>query len=263
MTAIDFAQGVGEAFGAAAASGPVVLALGAASLAGLVSFASPCCVPLVPGYLSYLAGATDSDQADDRPGTRRRATGLAALFVAGFTVVFVLGSASVFGLIGALHLNRVLLERLGGVITIAMGLAFLGFIPALQRDIRLQPRRVAGVAGAPLLGATFGLGWTPCLGPTLAGVLSVAAGTQGITAARGIVLIVAYCAGLGLPFIALAYGSDRAVGTLDWVRRHTRTIQLIGGLTLIAVGVALTSGVWGWFTSWLRAEFITNTVLPI
>nr|MCH9731527.1 cytochrome c biogenesis protein CcdA [Actinomycetes bacterium] len=94
-------------------------------------------------------------------------------------------------------------------------------------------------------------------------VLSVAAGTQGITAARGIVLIVAYCAGLGLPFIALAYGSDRAVGTLDWIRRHTRIIQLIGGLTLITVGIALTSGVWGWFTSWLRNEFVTDTVLPI
>jgi cytochrome c-type biogenesis protein len=149
------------------------------------------------------------------------------------------------------------------VITIVMGLVFVGLIPALQRDIRPHPRRFSTLAGAPLLGATFGLGWTPCLGPTLAGVLSVAAGTQGITAARGVALIIAYCAGLGLPFIALAFGSTSALSGVDWLRRHRRAIQLAGGIMLIAVGAALVSGVWALFVGWVRDEFVTNVVLPI
>ncbi len=201
------AQGVGAAFGSAAASGPLLLALGASALAGLVSFASPCCVPLVPGYLSYLASISGGDVstpgASAAPVGRWRLAGAALLFVAGFTVVFVAGTASVFGLIGVLTLNQRLLQGIGGSLTILMGLVFIGFVPMLQRDTRFQPRRVAGILGAPLLGATFGLGWTPCLGPTLAGVLSVAAGTQGTTAARGVMLIVAYCLGLGVPFVAL------------------------------------------------------------
>jgi cytochrome c-type biogenesis protein len=149
-------------------------------MAGLVSFASPCCLPLVPGYLSYLAGVSgaayapamvEGDVEVPAPG-RWRVTGAAALFVAGFTAVFVAATASVFGVIGMLAVNRELLQRLGGVVTIVMGLVFVGLIPALQRDTRPRPRRLSTLAGAPLLGATFGLGWTPCLGPTLAGVLS-------------------------------------------------------------------------------------------
>jgi cytochrome c-type biogenesis protein len=196
------------------------------------------------------------------PG-RWRVTGAAALFVAGFTAVFVAATASVFGVIGMLAVNRELLQRIGGVITIVMGLVFVGLIPALQRDTRPHPRRLSTLAGAPLLGATFGLGWTPCLGPTLAGVLSVAAGTQGITAARGVALIIAYCAGLGLPFIALAFGSTSALSGVGWLRRHRRAIQLAGGILLIAVGAALVTGVWALFVGWLRDEFVTNVVLPI
>ena len=262
--------GVGSSFGAAAASGPLLLALGAAMLAGLVSFASPCCIPLVPGYLSYLAGVSGAQApsitaGDVRVATagRWRVTGAAVLFVAGFTVVFTLATASVFGLIGLLAVNRELLQRIGGVVTIVMGLAFVGWIPALQKDARPRPRRLSGVAGAPLLGATFGLGWTPCLGPTLAGVLSVAAGTQGSTAARGVMLIIAYCAGLGLPFIALAFGSTWALTGLGWLRRHTRNIQIVGGIALIAVGAALLTGGWELFVGWLRDQFVTNVVLPI
>ncbi|HNP57782.1 cytochrome c biogenesis CcdA family protein [uncultured Gordonia sp.] len=256
------AAGVGAAFQQAAASGPLMLGLGAAALAGTVSFASPCCVPLVPGYLSYLAGLS-GDDADQGAGRRVRAAGAALLFVGGFTAVFVAGTASVFGLIGALAVNQDLLQRLGGVVTIAMGLTFVGLVPVLQRDTRFSPRRVTGLVGAPLLGATFGLGWTPCLGPTLAGVLSVAAGTRGVTAGRGVMLILAYCLGLGLPFIVLAYGSVTATGSLAWLRRHTRHIQIVGGLALIAVGIALVTGQWAIFIDWLRAEFVTNTVLPI
>jgi len=265
------AAGIGQSFQTAAASGPLLLGLGAAAVAGLVSFASPCCLPLVPGYLSYLAGVSgaayapamvEGDIEVPAPG-RWRITGAAALFVAGFTAVFVTATASVFGVIGLLAVNRELLQRLGGVVTIVMGLVFVGLIPRLQRDTRPRPRRLSTLGGAPLLGATFGLGWTPCLGPTLAGVLSVAAGTQGVTAARGVVLIIAYCAGLGLPFIALAFGSTSALAGAGWLRRHRRAIQLAGGILLIAVGAALVTGVWALFVGWLRDEFVTSVVLPI
>jgi len=262
-------QTIGTAFQSAAASGPLLLAFGAAILAGLVSFASPCCLPLVPGYLSYLAGLagadTSADSAGETPGRMRRwrVTAAAILFVAGFTAVFVAATASVFGLITVLQLNQALLQRVGGVVTIVMGLAFLGFIPALQRDTRPHLRPTSGLVGAPLLGAVFGLGWTPCLGPTLSGVLSVAAGTSGTTAVRGVILIVAYCLGLGVPFIALAFGSTRLMSGVGWLRRHARGVQLFGGLTLILVGVLLVTGQWAQFTLWLRAEFVSTYLTPI
>jgi cytochrome c-type biogenesis protein len=238
--------GVGEAFQNAASSGPLLLALGACVLAGLVSFASPCVVPLVPGYLSYLAGvvgadapAITADEARTRTITRSsrlRVAGAAGLFVAGFTV-FVLATASVFGVISTLLVNREVLMRVGGVVTIAMGLVFIGLIPALQKDVRFEPRRVSSLVGAPLLGGVFALGWTPCLGPTLAGVMSVAAGTDGMTAARGVTLIVAYCIGLGLPFIILALGSARALTGVGWLRRNARTIQIFGGIMLVTLPI--------------------------
>ncbi|WP_131823494.1 cytochrome c biogenesis CcdA family protein, partial [Mycobacterium syngnathidarum] len=146
---------------------------------------------------------------------------------------------SVFGVIGTLALNRELLERVGGVVTIVMGLAFIGLVPALQRDLRFHPPLVGGLGGAPLLGATFGLGWTPCLGPTLAGILSVAASTQGVSAVRGVLMIVAYCLGLGVPFVGIALGVGSVNRWLGWTRRHSRSIQIAGGVALIAVGVAL------------------------
>ncbi|MEE2061715.1 cytochrome c biogenesis CcdA family protein [Rhodococcus artemisiae] len=274
---IVLAQGIGASFQDAAASGPLLLAVGACVLAGLISFASPCVVPLVPGYLSYLAGVSGAETPALTPGAgtagggdaavrttgRWRVTGAAGLFVAGFTVVFVLATASVFGVIGALRINQELLQRAGGVVTIVMGLAFIGLIPALQKDTRFAPRRISSLAGAPLLGGVFALGWTPCLGPTLAGVLSVAAGTEGTTAARGVLLIVAYCLGLGLPFIALAFGSSSALRGVGWLRRHSRTIQIVGGVMLLAVGIALVTGAWELFIAWIRDEFVTNVVLPI
>jgi cytochrome c-type biogenesis protein len=258
-----------------AAAGPLLLALGVCLLAGLVSFASPCVVPLVPGYLSYLAAVVGvSEEIDGQdpphpgaihapPATRWRVAGSAALFVAGFTTVFVLGTVAVLGMTSTLITNQLVLQRVGGVLTIVMGLVFVGLVPALQRQARFSPRQLTTVAGAPLLGAVFALGWTPCLGPTLTGVITVASATQGANVARGIALVIAYCLGLGIPFVLLAFGSARAVVGFGWLRRHTRAIQVFGGVLLIMVGAALVSGVWNDFVSWLRDAFVSDVRLPI
>ncbi len=253
-----------------AATGPVLLALGLCVLAGLVSFASPCVVPLVPGYLSYLAAVVGVDEPADGAGAvktarrlRLRVAGSALLFVAGFTAVFLLGTVAVLGMTTSLITNQLVLQRVGGVITIIMGLVFIGFVPMLQRQARFTPRMLSTVAGAPLLGAVFGLGWTPCLGPTLTGVITVASATDGASVARGVVLVIAYCLGLGIPFILLAFGSSWAVGGLGWLRRHTRAIQIFGGILLILVGLALLTGMWNDFVSWIRDAFVSNTRLPL
>lgn len=248
-----------------AAAGPLLVALGLCVLAGLVSFASPCVVPLVPGYLSYLAavvGAPDGAATLDRR-RRWRVAGSALLFVAGFTVVFVLGTVAVLGMTTTLIANQVVLQRIGGVVTIIMGLVFIGFIPALQRQARFTPKQWAGLAGAPLLGAVFGLGWTPCLGPTLTGVIAVASATDGASVARGVALVSAYCLGLGIPFVLLALGSGWAVTAFGWLRRHSRTIQVFGGILLVLVGVALLTGLWNDFISWVRDAFVSDVRLPI
>jgi cytochrome c-type biogenesis protein len=256
-------------FAQTAAAGPLLLAVGVCVLAGLVSFASPCVVPLVPGYLSYLAAVVGVDELDAATGQvavktqRWRVAGSALLFVAGFTAVFVLGTVAVLGMTTTLITNQLLLQRVGGVLTIVMGLVFIGFIPALQRQARFTPRRFAGVAGAPLLGAVFGLGWTPCLGPTLTGVITVASATDGANVARGVLLVIAYCLGLGIPFVLLALGSGWAVNGFGWLRRHTRAIQVFGGVLLIVVGVALVTGVWNDFISWVRDAFVSDVRLPI
>lgn len=254
-------------------SGPVLLAIALSLVAGLVSFASPCVVPLVPGYLAYLAGlvgatapavTADEVAAQDaerraavtgslpvqtltRPASRHRVrlAGAAGLFVAGFTVVFVLGLGAIVWAADALITNELLLQRLGGVVTVAMGLVFVGLVPALQRDTRPHWVPRMGLAGAPLLGATFGLGWTPCLGPTLAGVIALASGTGGGNGAvRGGILVLAYCLGLGLPFILIALGAGRAVRAQAWLRTHVRGIQIAGGVLLVLVGLALATGLW-------------------
>ena len=249
-----------------AAAGPVLAAFGVCVLAGLVSFASPCVVPLVPGYLSYLAAVVGVEDEGGRVAVRTarlRVAGAAALFVAGFTAVFVLGTVAVLGMTTTLISNQLLLQRIGGVITIVMGLVFVGLIPALQRDTRFTPRQMSTLGGAPLLGAVFGLGWTPCLGPTLTGVIAVASATDGASVARGVALVIAYCLGLGIPFVLLAFGSARAVQGLGWLRRHTRGIQIFGGVLLILVGTALVTGLWNDFVSWVRDAFVSDVTLPI
>jgi cytochrome c-type biogenesis protein len=250
-----------------AASGPLLLASGVALAAGAVSFASPCVVPLVPGYLAYLAGLVGADApavAEDEPEKkgRFRVLGAALLFVLGFTVIFVAGMGTLVWLSDALLLNEDLLQRVGGVLTIAMGLVFLGLIPGLQREFRSHRVPTAGLVGAPILGAIFGLGWTPCIGPTLAGVFALASGTDGGTA-RGFWLAAVYCLGLGLPFLVIAVGARWAVRASGWLRRNGRKVQLVGGGLLLVVGVLLVSGLWGEIISWLRIAVVSDTTLPI
>lgn len=232
-------------------SGPPLLAVLVAIAAGAVSFASPCVVPLVPGYLAYLAGLVGADtpavtraEAAERRTGRWRVAGAAALFVLGFTVVFGVIMVGVVRLADALTRNEELLQRAGGVVTIVMGLAFVGLVPVLSRERRLHLVPRAGLWGAPLLGAVFGLGWVPCIGPTLGGVISLAAGSGG-GSLRGVALTLAYCAGLGVPFVLVAVGTAKAVRALAWLRRHVRAVQVGGGVLLVLVGLLLLTGMWG------------------
>jgi cytochrome c-type biogenesis protein len=265
---------VGETFRSLVTDGPLLVAAGVAALVGLISFASPCVLPLVPGYLSYVAGlvgtgtrtaapvrsggggaATAVRTADERSPRGRMVAG-ALLFVLGFTAVFVAFGAA-FGGLGRLLLEYSdVLTRIFGVITIVVGLAFLGWLPVLQRTKRLTSRPVAGLAGAPLLGIVFGLGWTPCLGPTLSAVYSLAFSEA--TAGRGALLSVAYCLGLGIPFVLVALGARWALGATSFLRRHARTVTRVGGAVLVVVGLMLLTGLWTELMIWLRSWLATT-----
>ncbi|MGW5261989.1 cytochrome c biogenesis CcdA family protein [Microbispora sp. NPDC004025] len=221
--------------GSTVATGSLLLAAPIAAVAGLVSFVSPCVLPLVPGYLSYVTGMSGD------PKRGRMVLG-SALFVLGFAVVFVLGGALFGGLGAALHGNAEVITRILGVVTIVLGLAFVGVIPGLQRDVRIHRLPAAGIATAPLLGVVFGLGWTPCIGPTLAVVMTLSV-DQG-SALRGAALAFAYALGLGLPFVVAGLAYRKALHTFKAVRRHTPLITKVGGGMLVAVGLLLVTGQW-------------------
>jgi cytochrome c-type biogenesis protein len=234
---------IGDWFHDTAASGSILLAVPVALVAGAVSFFSPCVLPLLPGYLSYVTGLSGADiQANGSSGVRGRMLAGVVLFVVGFSFVFVsLGAA--FGQVGAeLADHREGLTQILGVLTIVLGLVFIGLIPILQRDIRIHVVPAVGLAAAPLLGVLFGLGWLPCVGPTLTAVLNLSMTTGGAT--RGAFLTFVYCLGLGVPFIVAALGFRRMLGAVSWVRRHQAWVTRVGGAMLVIVGVLLLSGAW-------------------
>ncbi|MER8068181.1 MULTISPECIES: cytochrome c biogenesis CcdA family protein [unclassified Streptomyces] len=221
-------------------SGALLLALPIALLGGLISFFSPCVLPLVPGYLSYVTGVSGTDLADARRG--RMVVG-ATLFVVGFTAVFVSGGA-LFGYFGGtLQDHREVLSKVLGVLMILMGVFFMGMMPWLtQREFRFHKRPVTGLAGAPVLGALFGIGWTPCLGPTISSVNALA--FDQASAGRGAILTVAYCLGLGVPFVLAAVAFRKALGAFGWIKRHYVWVMRIGGAMMILTGLALLTGAW-------------------
>ena len=241
---------IASGFTSTVTDGPLLVAAGVAALVGLIGFLSPCVLPLVPGYLSYVAGL--SGDTAGKGGSQRRMVLGALLFVLGFTVVFV-AQGIVFGeLGGTIRAHRVLIERVLGVVTILMGVVFLGAIPALQREWRVHRVPRPGLLGAPLLGIVFGLAWAPCLTPTFGAVNSLAL-TQG-TAGRGAFLQVFYCLGLGIPFVLVAVGFGWVSTALAFVRKHRRVIGQIGGVVLIVIGVLLVTGEWNHWMDELRAD---------
>jgi cytochrome c-type biogenesis protein len=221
-------------------TGALLVALPVAVIGGLVSFFSPCVLPLVPGYMSYVTGVTGADLAQARRG---RMLAGASLFVLGFTAVFVSGGA-LFGNFGwTLQQHKELISKVLGAVTIVMGLAFMGALRLFgQREFRFHARPTMGLAGAPVLGAMFGVGWTPCLGPTLTAVNALAFNQA--SAGRGALLTAAYCIGLGLPFIAVALAYRRALGAFGWVKQHYVWVMRTGGGMLVLLGVLLLTGVW-------------------
>jgi cytochrome c-type biogenesis protein len=243
--------------------GSMLLALPLAVLAGLVSFASPCVLPLVPGYLGYVSGMVGSGMPEPSPdrGTpgraavrvevgRWRTVAGVALFVAGFTIVFVAFGVLAGSLGGFLVRWGDVLTRVLGVVVVGMGLVFIGWLPFAQRQARLRVVPATGLWGAPVLGVVFGLGWTPCIGPTLVAVYTLAL-DEG-SAARGAVLSIAYCLGLGLPFLAIALGFDRSARAVGFLRTHRLALMRVGGVLLVLVGLALVTGLWAAFTGALQ-----------
>jgi cytochrome c-type biogenesis protein len=252
-------------------SGPFLLAGLLAIAAGVVSFASPCVVPLVPGYLSYLAGLVGADTAGATPsGTaaggaapvttsrvRWRAVGATGLFVAGFSLVFLAESALVLGVYTTFIRNQEVLTRISGVIAIVMGLVLAGAVPLLQREWRFHLRPSSRIWGAPVLGAAFGTGWLACTSPTLAGIVALSSATEwNGNAVRGLALVLLYCAGLGVPFILLAIGFGWAGTALAFLRRHARGIQLGGAAVLVLIGVLMVTGAWGAVLSRLQGAAV-------
>lgn len=223
------------------ASGSLLLALPVALTAGLVSFFSPCVVPLLPGYLSYVSGVGVQDLDS---GRRSRVVLGAALFVLGFSAVFVAGGA-LFGYAGReLVAYQRELSIATGILLVVVGLVFAGGLGLLQRDLRIHAVPAVGLGMAPALGVFFAVGWTPCIGPTLSAVLGLSVAADDATAARGALLAAVYCLGLGVPFLLAALGFARFSRSVRWFREHQRAISIAGGAVLVAVGLLLVTGIW-------------------
>lgn len=228
-------------------SGNLLLAVPIALLAGLISFASPCVLPLVPGYLGFVGGFTGAasagggEGATDRGNRNRLLLGV-ALFILGFSIVFV-SFGLVFGVAGLLLKQWLdIITRVAGVVIIVMGLVFIGQFTFLQRTLKPRWRVATGLAGAPFLGIVFGLGWAPCIGPTLAAVLALS--LDGGSPARGALLGAVYCLGLGIPFLLVALGFGWVSGSVAWLRRNIRIINIVGGILLVVIGLLMVTGLW-------------------
>ena len=234
---------IGTWFRDTAFDGPVLLAIPVALIAGLVSFFSPCVLPLLPGYLSYITGLSGADiVTNGSTGVRGRMVTGTLLFILGFSFVFVaVGGA--FGQVGYLLIDhQQVLTKVLGVLTIVLGLVFAGVVPWMQRDVRIHAVPAVGLGAAPLLGVLFGLGWTPCIGPTLGAVLSLSG--LGGSPTRGAFLAFVYCLGLGIPFVVAAVSYRKMMTAVGWVRRHQLAVMRFGGGMLVVVGVLLVTGVW-------------------
>lgn len=253
----DARNHMGNEFSEAAASGPLALAIVVSALAGLASFMSPCVLPLIPGYIAYVTGL--SDENDERRNKMRIFAG-SMMFIVGFSLVFI--TAGVL----ATEIGRLLfefereVEVVGGFVVAALGLIYMGKFTRLQKEWRFRRLPDAGIWSAPLIGLTFALSWTPCIGPTLATVLQLAVvnGTQ----SRAVILSVAYCAGIGIPFVLFALCFRRLLGVFRIIRKHNNVVSVIGGALLIAVGVAIAIGSWNEFVIWLMVAVPVPSFLP-
>jgi cytochrome c-type biogenesis protein len=234
--------------------GNFAIALPIALLAGLVSFASPCVLPLVPGYLGYIGGFT----GEGTPSDRRRLLAGVGLFILGFSAVFV-ATGVLFGTAGLLLRSWLdIITPIAGVVIIVMGLVFVGQFTFLQRTLKPRVTVATGLAGAPLLGIVFAIGWTPCLGPVLIAVNAIVFDNGDPW--RGGILALAYCVGLGVPFLLVALGVSWFAGSVAFLKRNVRTINVIGGAVLVLIGVLMVTGIWRTFISSFGA--VINGFVP-
>lgn len=230
--------------------GSLLLAVPLALVAGFVSFASPCVLPLVPGYVGVVTGMTGAELEERAAPKNSRILAGVGLFILGFSFVFI-SYGALLGFAGEVLLRyQEPIQRALGLVVIVFGIAFMGGLPWLQRDVRWHVSARWGFWTAPVLGVLFGLGWTPCIGPTLAAVQALVF-SEG-SALRGALLSLAYCVGLGLPFLVIALGFGRMAGAVSWLRSHSVWVLRFGGATLILIGVLLVTGLWNEISIWMR-----------